>query len=247
MATVFQFSLIFLIPFLFGLAALLFYKPTKKHIKFLLSFSGAFILAMAALHIFPEVFSGDDPFKVGYFFLAGFLLQVVLEVFSQGIEHGHVHVHKNAKQVFPFTVFIGLCIHSLIEGMPLNQGHLYEHAHHVGHHHHEGEGNSLYFGVLLHHIPIAITLVTYMVAMGLNKRIAISALAIFAGMTPLGMWLGDFFIVNSTILSYAQGFVVGMLLHISTTILFEASDGHKFNVLKLTAILVGFVAAYFSV
>ncbi|MFP5471563.1 MAG: ZIP family metal transporter [Bacteroidia bacterium] len=238
---------IFLVPFLFGLAALSFYKPTKKHIKFLLSFSGAFILAMAALHTFPEVFSGDEPFKVGYFFLAGFLLQLVLEFFSQGLEHGHTHTHGHDKKLFPFTVFIGLCIHSLIEGLPLNQTDLYEHAHHATHHHHDEEGNTLYFGVMLHHIPIAITLVTFMVSMGMKKSISFAALLVFTAITPLGMILGDYLILDSTTLSYAQGFVVGMLLHISTTILFEASDGHKFNIAKLSAVLLGFIVAYLSI
>jgi hypothetical protein len=239
--------IIFLVPFLFGLAALWFYKPTKKHIKFLLAFSGAFILAISSLHILPEVFSGDEPFKVGYFLLGGFLLQLVLEFFSQGLEHGHAHHHHITKRLFPFTVFIGLCIHSLIEGLPLNQLHLYEHANHHAHHHHADEGNTLYFGVMLHHIPIAITLVSFMLGIGLNKTIALISLLVFTAMTPAGMLLGDVVIVNSTTLSYTQGFVVGMLLHISTTILFEASDGHKFNIAKISAVLLGFLAAYFSI
>jgi hypothetical protein len=32
---------------------------------------------------------------------------------------------------------------------------------------------------------------------------------------------------------------VGMFLHISTTIIFETSENHKFNLAKLTAILLG--------
>jgi hypothetical protein len=38
--------------------------------------------------------------------------------------------------------------------------------------------------------------------------------------------------------------VVGVLLHISTTILFESSAGHVFNIRKFIAILTGiFIAA----
>lgn len=33
--------------------------------------------------------------------------------------------------------------------------------------------------------------------------------------------------------------VIGIFMHISTTILFEASDGHRFNYAKLGAILLG--------
>ena len=33
--------------------------------------------------------------------------------------------------------------------------------------------------------------------------------------------------------------VVGMFLHISTTIIFETNENHRFNLAKLTAILLG--------
>ena len=33
--------------------------------------------------------------------------------------------------------------------------------------------------------------------------------------------------------------VVGMFLHISTTIIFETTENHKFNLMKLMSILVG--------
>jgi hypothetical protein len=38
--------------------------------------------------------------------------------------------------------------------------------------------------------------------------------------------------------------VVGIFLHISTTILFESSEGHKFNFQKLIAIALGSVLAW---
>ena len=36
-----------------------------------------------------------------------------------------------------------------------------------------------------------------------------------------------------------MGVVIGIFLHISTTILFEASDDHKFNLRKTVAVLIG--------
>ena len=39
--------------------------------------------------------------------------------------------------------------------------------------------------------------------------------------------------------------VIGVFLHISTVILFESSEGHKFNLRKLLVIIVGIVIAYF--
>jgi hypothetical protein len=39
--------------------------------------------------------------------------------------------------------------------------------------------------------------------------------------------------------------VIGVFLHISTTILFESSEGHKFNLNKILAIIVAITIAYF--
>jgi hypothetical protein len=42
---------------------------------------------------------------------------------------------------------------------------------------------------------------------------------------------------------WAGGILIGILLHISTTILFEASDGHRFNRNKLLATVAGLLLA----
>jgi zinc and cadmium transporter len=44
--------------------------------------------------------------------------------------------------------------------------------------------------------------------------------------------------------SAVTGVVVGIFLHISTTILFESTENHRFNALKFATILLGVVAAW---
>jgi hypothetical protein len=39
------------------------------------------------------------------------------------------------------------------------------------------------------------------------------------------------------------GVVIGMFLHISTTIIFETSENHKFNLLKLSSVIAGIAGA----
>jgi hypothetical protein len=41
------------------------------------------------------------------------------------------------------------------------------------------------------------------------------------------------------------GVLVGILLHVSTTILFESESGHKFNLMKFVIILAGIALAAF--
>ncbi len=49
---------------------------------------------MTVIHLIPDLFmSGENPFTLGLYILLGFFLQKVLENFSNGVEHGHMHLH----------------------------------------------------------------------------------------------------------------------------------------------------------
>ena len=88
--------------------------------KLLLPFSGAFLLALTLFDLLPEVYQNLEAKQTGLFIMCGILLQIILEFFSKGAEHGHVHVNKNENS-FPWLLFISLCIHSLLEGFPIHQ------------------------------------------------------------------------------------------------------------------------------
>ena len=77
------------------------FKPKKgRNIQILLTFSGAYLLAVSVLHLLPELFQQKTSEYIGLYILGGFLIQIFLEYFSQGIEHGHFHKSK----VIPFSV-----------------------------------------------------------------------------------------------------------------------------------------------
>jgi zinc transporter ZupT len=132
---------LFASAFLSGLAVIIFKLNFSKNLRLLISFSGAFILAICVLHLMPEIFRDYDE-KIGAFILIGFVIQLLLEFFSNGIEHGHFHSHNKNLALFPYAIFISLCLHSLIEGMALVKGH---------HHHHS---SSLLIGIVIHKIPV---------------------------------------------------------------------------------------------
>ena len=69
-------------------------------------------------------------------------------------------------------------------------------------------------------------------------------LAIFAVMTPLGSLVHSYFEILDTYATYINAIVIGIFLHVSTTILFEASKNHSFNISKLAVIVVGILLAY---
>lgn len=238
--TVGEYILLFSSVVLSGLSFFLLGEIKKQTLKLLLAFSGSYLFGITVLHLIPEVYEGTGS-TIGIYILAGFFLQIILETFSEGIEHGHIHVHHDSKNAFPLSLMIGLCLHSLFEGMPLSAGHQHENDFH----------HSLLGGIILHHIPVAIALMSMFVQSGVKKGNAIFYLIIFALMAPLGA-LASQTLSDASSLEMALTFkklmaiVIGIFLHISTTILFESSENHRFNYLKLLIIVAGAALALFS-
>lgn len=227
-----------------GMVVFLHKVSQEKIIKFLLSLSGGFLLAIAFVHFIPEIYEHNSG-SVGYFILLGFLIQLFLEYFSGGIEHGHVH-GKNMRGAIPWTLFIALSLHALFEAVPLSStffGDMSEPIHEMAHHHHE-HSSSLLIGIILHKIPVAIALMTMLLASGFKIKKAWLILIAFSLMSPIGMVLGHYTAKGMGLnLELVLAVVVGMFLHISTTIVFESNENHQFNFLKLFSILAGVLLA----
>ncbi|WP_341901748.1 ZIP family metal transporter [Fluviicola taffensis] len=210
-------------------------KNQATFIKLSLAFSGGFLLAIAFIHFLPELYA-EQHTSIGVWVLVGFLVQLFLEYFSGGIEHGHIHAHANKK--IPYGMLISLSIHSFIEGIPLanNTIHGHDHDHLIGQHH-----NSLLLGIILHQLPVAIALMTLLRQSLIKSSTSWILLIVFGLMTPLGLIFGKLIPMDSSIpfMDILLALVVGMFLHISTTIIFETNENHRFNLAKLTAILLG--------
>ena len=222
--------MIYLLPILavaIGFAFVVLFNPTiKSNLKLLLAFSGAFLLSITVFELIPHLYENHSGKTVGLFIMLGILLQIFLEFFSKGAEHGHVHVRKN-NTVFPWLLFVSLSIHAILEGFPIH-----------------GNENLLY-GIIIHKMPIAIILTSFFFASSLSNTKTIIFLTLFALMTPLGSYLSENVPVLTNYYTEISALVVGIFLHISTTILFESSEGHKFNITKLIAILAAIGIAYF--
>jgi len=103
----------------------------------------------------------------------------------------------------------------------------------------------LAWAIAIHHFPIAIILTLFFLQAELNKKFVFMFMIVFALMTPLGTYLSanlsfliDYYVPISA-------FVIGILFHISSTIIFESSEGHKFNLAKLLAIIIGIAFGFF--
>ena len=219
--------LVLILSVVFGAVSVLFTKPTKATTQILLTFSGAYLLSITVLHLLPEVYESNTK-NIGLFILFGILIQSILENFSKGVEHGHVHAHDLKK--IPWLLVVSLGLHAFFEGIPL--------VHDSNH--------TLLWAIVIHKIPIAIVLTTFLIQSKLDKNLIIIVIGLFAIMSPLGCLVCESIPIFTTYLTEITAIIIGIFLHISTIILFETSENHSYNLKKLIAILIGFFVAWLS-
>ncbi|MBK9759339.1 MAG: ZIP family metal transporter [Flavobacteriales bacterium] len=203
-------------------------------VKLLLAFSGAFLLSITVVHMLPELYEqgGHD---IGPWVLGGFMLQVVLEFFSRGIEHGHVHVQGGHSHTLPLATLLSLCLHSFTEGLPFADPVVSANLPFVA-------------GVLMHKAPMAIALAAVLHRSHVPSGRSWAMLVVFACALPVGIGAGllggDQ--LGKGFLTRALALAIGMLLHISTTIIFETTPDHRFNAKRFLTVLAGAMLAFLS-
>lgn len=221
-----------------GSIILLFRQDNAQILKLLLAFSGAFLIGITFLNLVPQVYKEPVPFT-GLFILFGFILQILLEILTKGIEHGHEHDRDHCRKeehISPYLLMTGLCIHSFLEGMPVVPSLTSDIK------------TTLVTGIIIHNIPISLALMNLFIHYGMKRATAFLMLLLFALMTPFGSILSR--ILQETTLRdvshyfiYAMAVVIGIFLHVSTSILFETEENHQYNLRKFITILLGLIIA----
>ncbi|GAA4391103.1 ZIP family metal transporter [Hymenobacter koreensis] len=235
-------ALLLLFGSVFGAGWLTRFMPTAQTtwLRPLLAFSGAYLVTLTLTHLLPEALSlGTSAEHIGYYVLAGFFGQLVLELFSEGVEHGHQHVHaEHAHAGVPWLLLGSLTLHAFLEGSILVQDP----------HGHTPDGfYATLTGVALHHIPAAFALVAVLVTRLGSFRRALPWLVLFAAAAPIGVLVSHYAaldpLMKGGLYPALLGLVSGNFLHVSTTILFEVSPEHHVNVRKLLATVAGLCLA----
>lgn len=242
---------LFFTPLLSGL--LIYLVPQRKgaSFKLLLVFAGSYLFAITVIHILPELYHQPVGVEwIGLFVLAGFFLQQLLEFFTSGIEHGHIHTdehdhdtthghhhHDQPRQVSAIVLLTALCIHAFLEGGMLAQ------PLHAGHY----DMNAILLGIALHRAPAAFALMTVLAFQLGSRRKALPYLLGFSLAAPVGLFLSSYLsqteILTAEAMIFLYALVCGNFLHISTTIVFESSPEHRFNARKMIVATVGALVA----
>jgi zinc transporter ZupT len=216
------------------------YDP--KHVKLLNAFTGAYLIALVMLHLLPDLYAPEagvtlSPLVLGGFILFGFFLQIALDAISMGIEHGHAH-HIEGRMAI--GILAGLCLHAFVEALALGQSPQHQNPHDLAAHH------FLLVSVVVHNFPISIALLGMLLQSGMKRGPALACLGLFAVMAPVGMFTST----HTGLAVYSRelmAIVIGIFMHISTTILFESEDHHRFPVGKMVAVFVGLILGVLSV
>jgi len=220
-------------------------KKSNSSFPLGVAFGGAYLFSITIMHILPELFSAQNQhIKVGLYVLIGFFLQKVLELFSSGVEHGHFHVHEgeHGHSVWsPLPIVIALSIHALLEGSLLAHPSTIQPNH---------NSTALLFGIAVHKIPAAFALMSVVTCYVSKKRTALVYLLIFALASPLGLVLSDITfeagLFSSDVFIILFALASGNFLHISTTIVFESSPGHKLNMKRFGVTILGVLLGILS-
>src|SRR5690606_29915249 len=138
--------------------------------RLLLSFSGAFLLALTLFDLLPEVYHHLDAKQTGLFIMFGILLLIILVFFFNGAEHGHIHIHKNNTQ-FPCFLFISFCMHRFLEVFLIPQPH------------------DMVYEVLIHNIPILTLITSFLMLSNFSKMQTAGFLIFFGAWTSLGPFI----------------------------------------------------------
>ena len=116
----------------------------------------------------------------------------------------------------------GLWLHAFFEAMPLT------HA----------QGPHLLVAITVHKFPVSIVLLGMLMRNRNSQKRVYGLLAVFALMAPVGAFIGNLSFLESHA-PYLLAIVIGIFMHVSTTILFESSEDHHYNRRKGIAILLG--------
>ncbi len=197
---------------------------------FALPFSAAVLLSICFIHIIPDTVE-DLGHDSGLYILLGFILQLILEKYSHGIEHGHSHISAN----YSSAIFFGLGLHALLEGVPLGY-----------HFRDEMVTHNITLGIGVHKFSEAFSLGIFLWQAKKSVARFVLLIVLFALVTPLSavlfQYLGETYYFITSLLPHLVALSIGSFLWIATTIFYESEGkGHQLKGIKLLAIVLGFL------
>jgi zinc and cadmium transporter len=212
----------------------LFLSWTRKYIHYLLAFSAGLMLGATLIHLFPESFEILGG-KASLWVLAGFIFLYIFQKFLT------VHICEMLEcevHTLGISAGIGICVHSLTDGIALGSGLL------LG-----GTGNLgfvIFLTIFFHKLPEAFALTCVL----LHEAQAKSRILFFNLLLILTVPLGAFLVrllgsAHPEVTGAALAFSAGTFLHVSLSDLLPHVHEHaEKQVPIVVSFLLGLLAMY---
>lgn len=146
----------------------------ERQLGLLSALASGVLLGAAFLHMIPEA-ARQIPEWVGLAALTGLVFVFLLErvIVTHYCEHNHVGCDHF--QVIGLTFYVGLTLHSIIDGVVLGSGALVPHL-----------GGIVFVAVVAHKLPAVFSLSSILVAGGFRERRVLGLLMALSLATPAG-------------------------------------------------------------
>lgn len=205
---------------------------SQRALALLLSFSAGVLLGAVFFHMLPETAESLNE-AVGWPILAGFLLIFVMErfVFVHACEEHACDIHQMG-----LPAFLGISLHSLLDGVALGAGLLLPEL-----------GPVVLLAVIIHKMPDSMSISSILLAAGWQRRKISWLNLLFSLTTPVGALLAFLFFrsLSAENVAVAIGISAGTFLAIATAdILPQVHRIEQRNPMTLVFLAIGLMISW---
>lgn len=207
---------------------------SQRALALLLSFSAGVLLGAVFFHMLPETAKALGE-TIGWPILSGFLLIFVMErfVFIHACEEHECDIHQMG-----IPAFLGISLHSLLDGIALGAGLLLPQL-----------GPVVLLAVIVHKMPDSISISSILLSAGWQRRKVAALNVLFALTTPVGALLAYLFFrtLSEAEVAVAIGISAGTFLAIATAdILPQVHRIEQRNPMTLICLVLGLAVSWIS-
>lgn len=155
-------------------------RPSPALLEQLIALGAGFLLATAVLEMIPHALAGGAP-RSALLILFGYVLVYLLE--RTVIPHAHLasdmpETHALSRKTTRSVLF-GLAVHTFFDGVAIGSGFVLS----------RWLGWIIFLAILLHKLPEGLTAASFLLSAGRERKTAIAATLLLAGMTLAGTFL----------------------------------------------------------
>lgn len=224
--------ILFIAAFLGGIITLV-RQWSEDRLHLFVSFGAGVFLGAVFFELLPEAMSHENRSSVSIAILAGYLAIFFVEkLMARHTQMGGGE--KQSHKVVSIAAFIGLSVHSLVDGLGLAVSSR-----------HEALGQAVFLSILAHHVPAAFSVASLLSLAKISRKVAISLLAIFAATPPIGAILfAPFFATTSEgLFEIIVGIMAGTFLYVATgDLLPEVFHSQRIRLRNLALMIIGILA-----